>query len=181
MEDKNISTIHISDKTNSSKICICRLITVSDQGAGNSMANKYIINVQDFSPHEITTEGSLAGKYIINTRDFTRPAKVIVAVKLLNLAINTNKVTHITVSGHAIESCKSDFTRDVCVACSPGYVQPDVISSTADPNTTSCFKPTSPCLAEGNNNELGTQSLQALFISFLINCNFQGHYRNHIS
>jgi hypothetical protein len=33
VEDKNISTIHISDKTNSSKICICRLITVSDQGA----------------------------------------------------------------------------------------------------------------------------------------------------
>jgi hypothetical protein len=55
-----------------------------------------------------------------------------------------NKVTQITVSGHAIESCKSNFTRDVCVVCSAGYVQPDVISSTADPNTTSCFKPTSP-------------------------------------
>jgi hypothetical protein len=46
--------------------------------AGNSMANKYIINVQDFSPHEITAGGSLAGKYIINTRDFPRPTKVIV-------------------------------------------------------------------------------------------------------
>jgi hypothetical protein len=145
------------------------------------MANKYIINVQDFSPHEITAGGSLAGKYIINTPDFPRPTKVIVAEKVLNVAINTNKVTHITVSGHAIESCKSNFTRDACVACSPGYVQPDVISSTADLNTTSCFKPTSPCLSEGNNNKLGMQSLQVLYISFLINCNFQDHYRNHIS
>jgi hypothetical protein len=50
------------------------------------MANKYIINVQDFSPHEITAGGSLAGKYIINTPDFPRPTKVIVAEKLLNLA-----------------------------------------------------------------------------------------------
>ena len=50
--------------------------------------------------------------------------------------------------GHAIESCKSNFTRDACVVCSAGYVQPDVISSTADPNTTSCFKPTSPCFSE---------------------------------
>jgi hypothetical protein len=51
---------------------------------GYSMANKYIINVQDFSPHEITAGGSLAGKYIINTRDFPRPTKVIVAEKVLN-------------------------------------------------------------------------------------------------
>ena len=145
------------------------------------MANKYIINVQDFSPHEITAGGSLARKYIINTPDFPRPTKIIVAEKVLNVAINTNKVTHITVSGHAIESCKSNFTRDACVVCSAGYVQPDVISSTADPNTTSCFKPTSACLSEGNNNELGTQSLQVLYISFLINCNFQDHYRTHIS
>jgi hypothetical protein len=43
--------------------------------------------------------GSLAGKYIINTRDFPRPTKVIVAEKVLNVAINTNKVTQITVSG----------------------------------------------------------------------------------
>ena len=50
--------------------------------------------------------------------------------------------------GHAIESCKSNFTRDACVVCSAGYVQPDVISSTADPNTTSCFKPISLCLSE---------------------------------
>ena len=82
VQDKNISTIYIGDKANSSKICICRLITVSDQGAdwltsdwscpkprtwnhtpvltssfmvskhfsiaGNSMADQYIINVQDF-------------------------------------------------------------------------------------------------------------------------------------
>ena len=121
------------------------------------MVNKYIINVQYFSPHEITAGGSLAGKYIINTRDFPRPIKVIVTETLLNVAINTNKVTQITVSGHAIESCKSNFTRDACVVCSAGYVQPDVISSTADPNTTSCFKPTSGCFSEGNNNELGTQ------------------------
>jgi hypothetical protein len=53
----------------------------------------YIINVQYFSPHEITAGGSLAGKYIINTRDFPRPTKVIVTEKLLNVAINTNKVT----------------------------------------------------------------------------------------
>jgi hypothetical protein len=42
------------------------------------------------------------------------------------------------------------------------------ISSTADPNTTSCFKPTSLCLSEGNTNELGTQSLQVLYIIILI-------------
>ena len=33
VQDKNISTIHTNNKTNSSKICICRLIIVSDQGA----------------------------------------------------------------------------------------------------------------------------------------------------
>jgi hypothetical protein len=66
--------------------------------AGNSMANKYIINVQDFSPHEITAGGSLAGKYIINTPDFPRPTKVIVAEKVLNVAINTN-------------ACATDYTR----------------------------------------------------------------------
>ena len=151
------------------------------------MASKYIINVRDFSPHKIIARGSLPCKYIINTRVFNPHKiiagvslagkciinirafihhKVIVAEKLLNVAINTNKVTQHTVSGHAIEPCKSDFTRDVCVVCSAGYVQPDVISSTGDPNTTSCFKPTSACLAEGNNKELGTQSLQALFVDF---------------
>jgi hypothetical protein len=41
-----------------------------------------------------------------------RPTKVIVAEKVLNVAINTNKITQITISGHAIESCKSNFTRD---------------------------------------------------------------------
>jgi hypothetical protein len=43
----------------------------------------------------------MGGKYIINTPDFPRPTKVIVAEKVLNVAINTNKITQITISGHA--------------------------------------------------------------------------------
>jgi hypothetical protein len=67
--------------------------------------------VWDMIRQKLTAGGSLAGKYIINTPDFPRPTKVIVAEKVLNVAINTNKVTQITVSGHAIESCKSNFIK----------------------------------------------------------------------
>ncbi|XP_071145561.1 uncharacterized protein [Mytilus edulis] len=48
--------------------------------------------------------------------------------------------------GHEILPCSENFQRDICHKCNKGYKQPDLISS-SERNKTSCFKPTSTCLA----------------------------------
>lgn len=42
-------------------------------------------------------------------------------------------------------------TRDICSPCVKGMVQPDLISSpeNGDTSATACFKPTTDCLAQG--------------------------------
>ncbi|VDI45089.1 Hypothetical predicted protein [Mytilus galloprovincialis] len=50
-----------------------------------------------------------------------------------------------------IQPCTMNSTRDICSPCVRGMVQPDLISSpvNGDTSVTACFKPETDCLAEG--------------------------------
>ncbi|CAG2234429.1 unnamed protein product [Mytilus edulis] len=49
-----------------------------------------------------------------------------------------------------IQPCTMNSTRDICSRCVKGMVQPDLISSpeNGDTSATACFKPTTDCLAQ---------------------------------
>ncbi|OPL33111.1 hypothetical protein AM593_01041, partial [Mytilus galloprovincialis] len=49
-----------------------------------------------------------------------------------------------------IQPCTMNSTRDICSPCVKGMVQPDLISSpeNGDTSATACFKPTTDCLAQ---------------------------------